>query len=81
MKQIYLPRYCDANSILLVNQVGNLKRLYCPFRVKCKVQFEAFKPGMWLWVEQVVSTTEDELIFVILGHQYPHTRFIILATF
>ena len=81
MKQIYIPRYCDSNSILLINQTGVLKKLYCPFRVKSKTIVGQFKIDMWLWVEEVASTKEDELIYIILGHHYHHSLFTILATF
>ena len=81
MKEIYIPRYCDSNSILLVNQIGVLKRLYCPFRVKSIVAIGIIKPEMWLWVEQVAASTEDQLVYIILGEQYSHNLFIILATF
>jgi hypothetical protein len=81
MEETIIPKYCDSGSILLVNSVGNLKRLYCPFLVKCCALSGALKPGMSLWVEEVATNEKDELIYIILGSSFKHTHFKLLASF
>jgi len=81
MEQLIIPKYCDSNSILLVNRTGNLKRLHCPFRVRCKIPVGLFKQDMYLWVEEVAANGNDELFFIIFGIPYLHRHFILLAYF
>lgn len=75
MRNIYFPKYCDANSILLVNQVGILRILYCPFRVKCNQQIGALQPGMTVWVEKVGMDDAGILIYFIMGRPYYYWAF------
>lgn len=77
----YTPRYCDARSILLVNSSGILRRLFCPFKILCKTATGNFQPGMSLWVEEVATNSQDELLYLIYDKPYPHHCFEIKATF
>lgn len=79
MMQKYIVKYCDHNSILLINPVGILKKVYCPFRVRCINPVGDFTPDMWLWVEEVAEGN-GALIYTILGRSYPHHQFVILIT-
>jgi hypothetical protein len=81
MNKLIVPKYCDANSILLVNQAGTMRKLYCPFRVRYIGVKRDFQTGMFLWVEQVAASEKDELIYLILGKPYSHTDFEIKASF
>jgi hypothetical protein len=81
MEKLIVPKYCDANSILLVNQTGTMHRLYCPFRVKYVGVQRDFRANVFLWVEEVASSEKDELIYFILGKPYQHTRFELKASF
>lgn len=81
MGLLYLPKYCDDQSILLVNQAGILKRLYCPFIVQCRNDVGIIKSGTRLWVDEVMTNKQDELIYLILGAPYLYSFFIIRASF
>lgn len=81
MKKSYQAKYCDESSILLVNPAGQLRRLYCPFRVRCITQESGFKEGVWLWVEQVSVSSKDELLYLVLGAFHTHSHFEVKASF
>jgi hypothetical protein len=77
MDRIYVPKFCDSGSILLVNGFGALRKLFCPFLVKTIVDVGYFKPGTQVWVEQVASTERKQLAYIIMGRCYLHNCFII----
>jgi len=81
MQQLILPKYCDPHSILLINPAGALKKLHCPFRVKCSSVVGQFKLGMHLWVDEVACTTTDDLVYWIMGRPYPYGQFVIEISF
>jgi hypothetical protein len=81
MSKLYIPKYCDSGSILLVNQSGLLRKLYCPFRVKSVVAIGGFKPNVHLWVDEVATNSKDELFYMILGKPFLYTHFEIKANF
>jgi hypothetical protein len=81
MDKLIVPKYCDSGSILIVNQNGLLRKLYCPFRVKSIVATGCFKPNMHLWVEEVAASSKDELIYWIMGRPYLYNYFEIKASF
>lgn len=59
--------FCDANSILVVNPSGKIRKLYTPFRVKCIESTGNIKEGTTVHVEEVYNTKADELIFMVQG--------------
>ena len=81
MEQDYAVSYCDHTSILIVNNLGRVRRLYTPFRVKCKADYQDLKKGMSVYVEEVASTPKDELLFITNTGVYLHSCFIIVASF
>lgn len=81
MENVFIPKYCDAQSIFLVNCTGAMRKLYCPFKVKSLEIINEFKRDTVLWVEQVASSGNDDLIYWILGKPYLHTYFEIKASF
>lgn len=74
-------KYCDSGSILLINSSGVLKRLFCPFLVRSREGADLFKPGLLLRVEEVASSSQDELFYLIFNKPYNHYLFEITATF
>lgn len=58
-----------------------MRKLYCPFWVKCIGNTNNFKTGVFLWVEEVATNEADELIYLILGKPYLYTHFEIQASF
>ena len=81
MNKLIVPKYCNANSILIVNSTGKLGKLYCPFRVQSIRKSPYFKPGTLLWVDEVVSNEENELIYFIFGKGFQHSSFVLKVSF
>ena len=76
-----IAKFCNSDCILLVNSQGLLKKLYCPFRVKVIEPISMFKVGTCVWVEEVGTTSRDELIYVIYSVPYRHIHFQVLLSF
>ena len=73
--------YCDGNSLLVVNPLGKIRKLYTPFRAECVEATEGLKKGTKVYVEEVQSTQRDELLFVIQGRPYLFKYFQISIRF
>lgn len=71
-------QYCSSNSVVVINPVGRLKQVYTPFRV---TQMTADGRRRWLIVDEVRSTKEDKLVYVINGTAYFHHYFSIDVQF
>ncbi|GAA4335019.1 hypothetical protein GCM10023184_29530 [Flaviaesturariibacter amylovorans] len=80
MSELFVPKYCDSSSILLVNSTGGLRKLYCPFLVKALYHVGSIKQGSQVWVERVACSRTWNLVYIIHGQAYAYTRFGILAT-
>ena len=74
-------QYCDNNSILLVNSKGQIRRLYCPFKVQCIDPIDNIRFGIWVYVEEVKSSSKDQLLYLIHGQEYQHRHFCISIGF
>ena len=60
----------DTKSILIVIHTGELKRLYCPFWVICKVEVFPLKKGNKYTVEVAKMTLKLEDVFIIEKRAY-----------
>ncbi len=69
----------DPFSLLFVNRTGVLKRIYCPFLVKCRFETENIKFGQTLAVDMVKTDLRQGITYVIKGKSYYHRYFEILA--
>ena len=81
MENALIPKYCDNNSILLINHVGVLRKLFCPFRAHCRDEYDNLKPGMQVWKEEVAVNAKDELLYSVLARFYPYHLFEIKISF
>lgn len=81
MSKNITPQYCDANSILLVNKNGIIRKLYCPFQVKALKDFDTFSKEVVLWVDQVASNEKNQLVYWIFQKPYLISNFLIIARF
>jgi hypothetical protein len=77
----YTASYCDSTSILIVNALGKIRRLYTPFRVVCREDSLGLKKGTSVYIEEVGTTPQDELLFITNTGAYPHSCFTIVASF
>ena len=67
--------YHDNQSILVVNPKGMMRKLYVPFRVL------SIENGSWVYVTEVGTKKNDELIYFINGNPYSHSLFQIRIKF
>lgn len=74
-------QFIDPHSILVINREGHMKRLYCPFYVENINHIGNIPPLTRMVVEEVTSSFQDLLIFIINGTPYPHRGFRILMQF
>ena len=77
----YTVAYCDNNSILIINTLGRMRRLYTPFRVVCREDYMGLRKGTSLYVDEVTSTPQDELLYITGIGVYAHSHFSIVASF
>lgn len=78
-KQNYTVHFCNYNSIIVVNPFGKLRQLYTPFRVSYRSP--KGQKRKWFIVDEVVSSSEDKLFFLINGNLYSHSDFAIEIQF
>lgn len=81
MDKLFIPKYCDAGSIILINHNGSLRKLFCPFRVRSIAAVGALRPNLQFWVDAVATNSKDELIYCIQGKPYLYAHFAIIASF
>lgn len=73
--------YCDYRSILVINGLGKIRKLYVPFKVKCIQNAGTISVNASVYVEEVGTTSKDELVYFIAGVAYYHSSFRIEAKF
>ncbi len=67
---IELFKIVGTNSVLVIMPDGNVKRLYCPFIVICRVNVPPLQKGQEYAVEAVKMTLKLEDVFIIEGLAY-----------
>jgi len=73
MKEIDL-HYIDPFSLLIVDNSGVLKRLFCPFVVDSIFQSEVVQDKL-LVVEMVRKDVDNDIFFIVEGKALPHYFF------
>ena len=71
----YTLSYGSYNSILVINQSGIIKKVYTPFLVFKIDLFTSIKKVFV--VDEVKTTKEDKLVFVIGQKAYYHSAFLL----
>lgn len=69
--------YLDPFSIMVVNQKGELRRLYCPFIVIGRLNWEEIFEDCQYKVEMVKLEPPSRILYVISGKTYTHSLFSI----
>lgn len=77
----YKVHYHDANTILIVNSKGSIRKLQTPFRVRCCKAVGQYKEGVFVYIDEVGTTKEDLLIYYVGDTPYYHHHFRIVADF
>jgi hypothetical protein len=74
-----IQKWCDNDSVLVVNVSGLLLRLYCPFRVKLRRPHSSLSINKEYRVTQVLFNYRFHLTYTIDGNNYPFYYFEILG--
>jgi hypothetical protein len=73
--------YYDSFSIAVISSKSKLRRLYCPFLVKCIITIEDIQENSSVYVDQVFKDPDDLLSYMIGGNLYPYSNFRISINF
>ena len=81
MEKANWMRWVDPYSILVINQQGKIRRLYCPFQVKCISAVEGIPVNTWCYVDRVSEGRREKLLYDINGRELPFHHFEIYVRF
>ena len=73
--------YYDSFSIAVINPSGKIRRLYCPFLVKCINTINEIEENSSVYVEQVFKDPNDLITYLIGGNLYAYSNFRISINF
>ena len=73
--------YYDTFSIAVINSKSKLRRLYCPFMVKCITTIDDIQENSSVYVDQVFKDPDDRLTYMIGGNLYAYSNFRISINF
>jgi hypothetical protein len=73
--------YYDNYSIAVISSRSKLRRLYCPFIVKCIHTIDDIEADSFVYVDQVFKDPDDLLSYMIGGNLYPYSYFRISINF
>ena len=79
--QFYHDSRGDPKTLLVVNSIGLMRRLYTPFRAKCIVSVGAISKDTLVYVEAVLGGVNGELYFFVFERPYRHIHFQLLIKF
>ena len=65
-----LLKWVNSDSILVIDKKGLLRRIYCPFKAICLVDFPAITRGEKVSVDAVKLTVEVKEVYIIKGIAY-----------
>lgn len=71
-------KHCKSDSILIINRIGQLERLYCPFYVLVVVDVHILKKGSVKAVKAVKMSLELIDVYIIESKAYYHYNFLLL---
>jgi hypothetical protein len=66
------------SSVLVIDRSGTLHRLNCPFKVRVRNSAEDGISATIFYVDQVQSSEDYMLVYVIKSKPYPYFLFVIL---
>jgi len=73
--------YYDSFSIAVINPSGKMRRLDCPFLVKCISSIDEIEENSSVYVDQVFKDPDDKLTYLIGGNLYAYSNFRISINF
>ena len=72
-----LLKWVSSDSLLVIDESGNLRRIYCPFKVICLVNFPDIIKGEKVSVDAIKLTVEVKEVYIIKGTAYYIVFFMI----
>lgn len=81
MQKVSFKSLVDPYSILVINQQGYLRKLYCPFRVLCIESIDSIPRNTYCYVEMVAEDTKELILYHINGKRIPFRHFHIYIAF
>ena len=76
---IEMFKIVGTDSLLIITPMGRLRRLYCPFKVVCKVDVSSLIKGQEYAVNAIKMTLKLEDVFIIEGKAYHVWCFTIIG--
>lgn len=73
-----ISKSTNTNSVLIIDGKYKLKRIFCPFWVKCIKAIDEFKEEDILKVTAVKISRSLRMVYIIGGKGYFHSSFVIL---
>jgi hypothetical protein len=73
--------YYDSFSVAVINTKGQIRRVYCPFIVKCMKTVDDIQENSVVYVDQVFKDPEELLTYLIGGNLYPYSNFRVTVKF
>lgn len=77
------PMYRDfkTDSLLVINNIGVVRRIFTPFRVLSIADIGAIKSGTWVYVDRIGVNSKHQLLYEINGNLYLYDLFQIYIHF
>ena len=72
-----LLNWISSDNLLVIDRGGRLRRIYCPFKVICLVNFPDITKGEKVSVDAVKLTVEIKEVYIIRGTAYYIAYFVI----
>ena len=74
-------KFINCNSVLLINPIGKIRRLFTPFKVVCIESINGIPINTSVFVDEVLNNDRDQLLYQINGSLYLYKHFQITAKF
>ena len=74
-------KFINCNSVLLINPLGKIRRLFTPFKVVCIESINGIPFNTLVFVDEVLNNDQDQLLYQINGGLYLYKHFQITAKF
>ena len=73
--------YYDSFSIAVINPSGKMRRVFCPFLIKCITTIEDIQENSNVYVDKVFKDPDNLITYMIGGNLYPYSNFRITINF
>ena len=72
-----LLKWISSDTLLVIDGKGDIRRIWCPFKVICLVNFPDINKGQKVSVEAIKLTVEIKEVYIIRGTAYHIVYFMI----